>query len=56
MDAMSTEDMGLRLEMRRLEDIDRRLLDMDDWEERAEATDDDGEDERGVDMSELEVL
>ncbi len=55
MAATSTEDMGLKPEMRRLE-TDRRLLDIEDWEERADAVDDEGEVERGVETSELDVL
>ena len=51
-EAMSTEDMGFRPEMRRLDEMDMRLLDIDEWEERAEAIEDDGELERGVEKSE----
>ena len=55
MAVMSTEAMGLDWEMRRLE-MDMRLLDIEDWEERPETTEADGEMDRGVLMSELEVL
>ena len=57
MEAMSTEDMGFKPEMRRLDETDMRLpLDIDEWEERADATEEEGEEDRGVDMSELEWL
>ncbi len=57
MEAMSTVDMGLRLDTRRLDDRDMRLLDIEDWEERAEAMDEEGDVERGVETSdELAVL
>jgi hypothetical protein len=38
--------------MRRL-DMEMRLAEMDDWEERPEATDDEGDEDRGVEKSEL---
>ena len=53
--AISTEDMGFEADMRR-EDIDMRLLEMDDWEDRPEITEAKGEMERRVEMSELDVL
>ena len=53
---MSTEAMGLDWEMRRLEEMHMRLLDIDDWEERPETIEEDGEVDRGVEMSELDVL
>lgn len=53
---MSTEDIGLKLEMRRLEEMDMRLLDIDVCDERPDATEADGEVDRGVDTSELLVL
>lgn len=54
---MSTEDIGLKSVILRLE-MDMRLLDIDEREERAEATDDgEGEADRGVEMSdELDEL
>jgi hypothetical protein len=54
--AMSTEDIGLAAEMRRDDDMLMRLLmlETDDWDERP--ADDEGEMERGVEMSELDVL
>jgi len=51
-EATSTEDMGFRPEVRRVDEMDMRLLDIDECEERA----DEGELERGVEMSELDVL
>lgn len=53
---MSTEDIGLAAEMRRDDDMLMRLLmlEMDDWDERP--ADEEGEMERGVEMSELDVL
>lgn len=39
-----------------MDERERRLLDIDDWEDRADATDADGEEERGVEACELEVL
>ncbi len=56
MEAMSTEDMGFRPEMRRVEEMDMRFVDIDDWEERADTTEEEGDMERGVKLSELEVL
>ncbi len=54
---MSTVDMGLRLDTRRLEARDMRLLDIDDWDDRAEAIEAEGEVERGVETSdEVAVL
>lgn len=53
--AISTLDMGFEADMRR-EDIDMRLLEMDDWEDRPEITEAEGEMDRGVEMSELDVL
>jgi hypothetical protein len=35
--------------------MDMRLLDIDDWEERPEPTDDEGEVDRGVEKSEAEL-
>ena len=55
-EATSTEDMGFKLEVRRADEMDMRLLDIDECEERAEAIEDEGELERGVEMSELDVL
>jgi hypothetical protein len=51
----STEDIGLKSVSLRLE-IDTRLLDTDVREERPEATDGDGEVDRGVKTSELSAL
>jgi hypothetical protein len=48
-------DIGLRSVILRLE-MDMRLLDIEDCEERAETTDEEGEDDRGVEKSELDVL
>ena len=56
MAAMSTEDMGLSESVSLRLETDMRLLDIDECEERAEATDEEGEDDRGVEMSELAVL
>ena len=54
MEAMSTEDMGFRPDVRRLRETDMRLLEeMDEWELRAEAMEEEGEEDLGVDMSEL---
>jgi hypothetical protein len=36
--------------------MDIRLLDIDELEERAEITDDEGDEDRGVEISELDVL
>jgi len=52
---MSTDDIGFRLEMRRLDERDMRLLDIDDCEERAEAVGEEGEVDRGVEMSEADM-
>lgn len=52
--AMSTEDIGLEADMRR-DDMDMRLLDTDDCEERPDITEA-GEMDRGVEISELDVL
>lgn len=52
--AMSTVDIGFDAEILR-DDMDMRLLDMEVWEERADATEA-GDIDRGVEMSELEVL
>ena len=51
---MSTEDIGFRADMR-LDEMDIRLLDTDDCEERPEITEA-GEMDRGVEISELDVL
>lgn len=51
---MSTLDMGLEAEILR-EEMDMRLLDMEDWEERPDTTEA-GEIDRGVEISELELL
>jgi hypothetical protein len=56
MATMSTEDIGLKAQIR-WEDRDRRLLDILDWEDRPEATEDVGDMDRGVEISGLaEVL
>lgn len=52
--AISTVDIGLEAEILR-EEMDMRLLDIEDWDERPETTDA-GEIDRGVEISELEVL
>jgi hypothetical protein len=52
--AISTEDIGFEADMRR-DDMDMRLFDMDDCEERPDITEE-GEMDRGVEMSELDVL
>lgn len=54
--AMSTVDIGLAAEILRDDEMDMRLLllDIDDCEDRP--TDEEGEMDRGVEMSELEVL
>jgi hypothetical protein len=55
--AMSTDDMGFAADILRDHEIDMRLLlDIDDWEERADATDEEGEIDRGVEMSELDEV
>jgi len=53
--AMSTVDIGLAAEILRDDEIDMRLLllDIDDCEDRPT---DEGEMDRGVEISELEVL
>lgn len=51
---MSTVDIGLEAEILR-EEMDMRLLDMEEWDERPD-TIDAGEIDRGVEISELEVL
>jgi len=49
--------MGFAAEIRRVDEIDMRLeLDIDEWDERADATEDDGEVDRGVEMSEVVLL
>ena len=54
---ISTDDIGLAAEMRRDDEMDMRLeLDIDDCDERAEAAEDEGEMDRGVEMSELLVV
>jgi hypothetical protein len=57
MAAMSTEDMGLAAEILRVDEMDMRLeLDIDECDERPDATEEEGEMDRGVEMSELKVL
>jgi hypothetical protein len=57
MAAISTEDIGLAAEILRVDEMDMRLeLDIDECEERADATEEEGEIDRGVEMSELDVL
>lgn len=53
---MSTEDIGLAAEMRRDDEMLMRLLmlEMDDCDDRP--AEEEGEIERGVEMSELDVL
>lgn len=52
MAVISTDDIGLAAEIRRADEIDKRLeVDIDECDERAEATDEDGEVDRGVEMS-----
>lgn len=53
--AMSTEDMGFEADMRR-DEMDMRLLDIDDWDERPDVTEAGGEIDRGVEISEFDVL
>lgn len=54
---MSTEDIGLAAEIRRVDEIEMRLeVDIDDCDDRPDATEEEGEIDRGVEMSELEVL
>lgn len=56
-EAMSTEDIGLAAEIRRVDEIEMRLeVDIDDCDDRPDATEEEGEIDRGVEMSELEVL
>lgn len=50
------EDMGLNADCLRLRESDRRLLETVEWEERPENAEAAGEEERGVDISELGVL
>lgn len=52
---MSTEDIGLEADMRR-DEMDMRWLDTDECEERPDTTEAGGEIDRGVEMSELDVL
>ena len=54
--AMSTEDIGFAAEMRRDDEMLMRLLalDIEDWDERP--AEEEGEMDRGVEMSELDVL
>jgi hypothetical protein len=57
MAVMSTDDMGLAAEILRVDEMDMRLeVDIDECDERAEATEDDGEVDRGVETSEVLVL
>jgi hypothetical protein len=57
MAVMSTEDIGLAAEILRVDEMDMRLeLDIDECEERPDATEEEGEIDRGVEMSELDVL
>ena len=52
--AMSTDDIGFAAEILRDDEMDMRLLllDIDECEERPETTDEEGEIDRGVEMSE----
>ena len=50
------EDMGLNADCLRLRESDRRLLETVEWEERPENAEAAGEEDRGVDISELGVL
>lgn len=55
----STEDMGLNADALRLIERDKRLLlGAEEWEEkeRTDILEDEGDEERGVDISELAVL
>jgi hypothetical protein len=52
--AMSTVDIGFEADMRR-EDMDMRLVDIDECEERPDAADA-GEIDRGVERSDDDVL
>lgn len=54
-DEMSTEDIGFAADMR-LDDMDMRLLDTDECDDRPDITEVEGERDRGVEMSELDVL
>lgn len=57
MAAMSTDDIGLAAEILRDDEMERRwVLDIDEWDERADATDEEGEIDRGVEMLSEEVL
>ena len=57
MAATSTDDIGFADEILRADEMDMRLeLDMDECEDRADATEDEGEVDRGVEMSELMML
>jgi hypothetical protein len=57
MAVMSTDDMGLAAEILRVDEMDMRLeVDIDECDERAEATEDDGEVDRGVETSEVLVM
>lgn len=49
-------DIGFSADCLRCKDKESRLLETEDWEERAEMMDEEGEAERGVDISELAVL
>jgi hypothetical protein len=56
MAAISTDDIGLAAEILRVDEMDMRLeLDIDECDERADATED-GEIDRGVEMSEVDVV
>jgi hypothetical protein len=55
MEAKSTDDIGVAAEIRRFEESDNLLFEMDEWEDRAEATEEDGDEDRGVVCSELLV-
>jgi hypothetical protein len=54
MAAISTDDIGLAAEILRVDEMDMRL-DIDECDERADATED-GEMDRGVEMSEVDVV
>ena len=49
---ISTVDMGFRPVARRTDEMEVRLLDKDEADERADATEDEGELDRGVEISE----
>lgn len=52
---MSMEDMGFWADILREDEMERRLkLDIDDWDERP--MEEEGEMDRGVEISELDVL